>query len=341
MGVNLSPIMKRRILSLKDLTGRSLAVDANNALHQFLSITRKADGSPFTDPHGNITSHLIGLLFRATRLVSDFSMRLVFVFDGSPPSLKLREIEKRRAIRDKAEREYAEALRKRDLRTAFSKAVMTGRLTKEMLNDARQLLQLLGIPYVEAPGEAEAQAAYMATRGHVWATNSQDYDSLLFGTPRLIRYVTIHGREYLPSKGVARPLKPELIDAKELLTSLGISREQLIDLSIMIGTDFSEGVKRVGPKTALKLIGEYGCIENLPEIIRREVSENYQEIRSIFLRAPTTANFSTALRPVREKELYDFLCVQRGFSKDRVYRALERMKKLETQPDLSRWFERG
>lgn len=339
MGVNLTPIISRHTLSLKDLTGKSLAVDGNNALHQFLSITRKADGSPFTDIHGNITSHLIGLMFRSSRLMSEYAMRLIFVFDGEPPALKLHEIEKRRAIRNKAEKELAEALRRKDLRTAFSKAVMTGRLTKEMINDAKQLLHLLGIPYVQASGEAEAQAAYMAAQGHVWATNSQDYDSLLFGTPRLVRYVTIQGREYLPSKGIARRVLPELIEAEDLLTNRGISREQLIDVAILVGTDFNEGVRGIGPKTALKLIREYISIEKLPEDIKSKVSGNYEEIRRIFLNPPVTTSFSTAIHPIRETELCDFLCRQRGFSGSRVARVIERMKKLETQSNLLRWVE--
>ncbi len=339
MGVNLTSIISRQTLSLKDLTGKSLAVDGNNALHQFLSITRKADGSPFTDLHGNITSHLIGLMFRSSRLMSEYAMRLIFVFDGEPPALKLHEIERRRAIRKRAEKELAEALRRKDLRTAFSKAVMTGRLTKEMINDAKQLLHLLGIPYVQALSEAEAQAAYMAAQGHVWATNSQDYDSLLFGTPRLVRYVTIQGREYLPSKGVARRTEPELIEAEDLLTNRGISREQLIDVAILVGTDFNEGVRGIGPKTALKLIREYGSIENLPEDIKSKVSGNYEEIRRIFLDPPVTTSFSTAIHPIRERELYDFLCRQRGFSGSRVDRVIERMKTLETQSNLFRWVE--
>jgi len=339
MGVNLTPIIDRHILSLKDLTGRSLAVDGNNALHQFLSITRRPDGSPFTDPHGNITSHLIGLMFRSSRLMSEYAMRLVFVFDGEPPALKLPEIEKRRAIRDRAEKEFAEALRRKDMQTAFSKAVMTGRLTKEMISDAKQLLSLLGIPYVQAPSEAEAQAAHMAAQGHVWATNSQDYDSLLFGTPRLLRYVTIHGREYLPSKGIARRLEPELIEAEDLLTNLSVSREQLIDIAILVGTDFNKGIRGTGPKTALKLIREYASIENLPWDVRSKVSGNYEAIRKIFLNPPVTSSFSTALHPVREGELYDFLCRQRGFSRNRVDTVVERMKKLDTQPNLFRWVE--
>jgi len=148
-------------------------------------------------------------------------------------------------------REWQEALKEGDYAKAFSKAVMTGVLTSEMIDDAKTLLKLLGIPWVQAPAEAEAQAAYMAKRGDVWASSSRDYDSLLFGTPRLVRYLTITGREFLPSKGISRPLKPELIVLEEFLSEIGLTREQLIDLAILIGTDFNDGIKGIGPKTAL------------------------------------------------------------------------------------------
>jgi flap endonuclease-1 len=341
MGVNLTPIIKKQMLTLKDLAGKSLAIDANNALHQFLSITRMADGSPFTDGQGNVTSHLIGLLFRSTRLISEFAVRPIYVFDGEPPALKRREIEKRRAVRAKAESEMAEALRRGDLHTAFSKAVMTGRLTREMIDDAKRLLHLLGIPYVQAPSEAEAQAAHMASHGHVWAANSQDYDSILFGTPRLIRYVTIQGKEYLPSKGKTRPLKPELIELEDLLASLGVSREQIVDIAILIGTDFNEGVRGIGPKTALKLIREHGSIENLPDNTRSRVSEDFRKVREVFLNPQVTLDFSTRFGPLREKELCDFLCLQKSFSRNRVELAVERMRKSNTQSILLQWTERN
>ena len=340
MGVNLTPIMKWQNLDLRDLTGRSLAVDANNALHQFLSITRMADGSPFTDPSGNTTSHLIGLLFRSTKLISDYAIRLIFIFDGEPPNLKRRKIEKRRATRRKAELERTQALEQGDLRTAFSKAVMTGRLTRGMIDDAKQLLRLLGIPYLQAPGEAEAQAAYMAAKGYVWAANSQDYDSLLFGTPRLVRYVTIHGKEYLPSKGISRPLRPQLIESERLLSQLNISREKLIDIAILVGTDFNEGISGIGPKTALKLIQRYESIESLPKEIRNKVPNNFHEIRRTFLNPPINNNFSLNFGSIKEKELYEFLCGQKNFSKERVVIAIKRMRKFEAQSNLLRWAER-
>ncbi|HUV33511.1 MAG TPA: hypothetical protein VMW22_01170, partial [Candidatus Desulfaltia sp.] len=236
MGVPLTPIIVKKTLTLGDLKGRSFAVDAFNVLHQFLALIRTRDGTPLMDRDGHVTSHLVGLAFRTTRLISDYGMRLVFVFDGRPPTLKSGEVEKRREARRKAEQEYQEALSRGDVAAAHSKAVMTGRLTGQALEDTKRLLTLLGIPWVQAPGEGEAQAAYMARRGHVWASNSRDYDSLLFGAPRLVRYLTIGGEEWLPSKGRARKLEPELIDLETLLGHLEITREQLIDLSILVGT---------------------------------------------------------------------------------------------------------
>lgn len=248
MGVNLTPIVIKRVLSLSDLRGKSFAVDANNYLYQFLSLIRMPDGTPLQDSHGNVTSHLAGLMFRSTRLIHDYDIHLVFVFDGEPPLLKQREIMRRREMREKAVQEWQTALEKGDYATAFSKAVMTSRLTKPMIEDAKRLLGVLGIPFVQAPSEAEAQSAYMASKSEVWASSSKDYDSLLFGAPRLLRYLTIYGREFLPSKGISRPLKPELIELDKFLKHCGISREGLIDLAILIGTDFNEGLRGIGPK---------------------------------------------------------------------------------------------
>lgn len=257
MGVNLTPIMVKKILSLEDLRGKSLAVDANNYLYQFLSLIRTLNGTPLKDSKGNVTSHLAGLLSRSTRLIHDYEIDLVFVFDGKPPQLKQKEITKRRELREKAKKEWKKALEARDYATAWSKAVMTSQLTEPMIEDAEKLLTLLGIPYIQAPSEAEAQTAHMASQGEVWAAGSKDYDSLLFGAPRLLRYLTIYGKEFLPSKGISRPLKPELIHLQTLLSHHEIAHKQLIDIAILIGTDFNEGLKGIGPKTALQLLKKH------------------------------------------------------------------------------------
>jgi len=326
LGVNLTPIIVRRVLGLEDLRGKSFAVDGNNYLYQFLAVVRMPDGTPLKDSKGNVTSHLVGLMFRSTRLIVEYDMDLVFVFDGEPPELKEREILRRRKLREKAVLEWQRALEAKDYATAFSKAVVTSRLTKPLIQDAKTLLELLGIPFVQAPSEAEAQIAFMALKGDVWAASSKDYDALLFGAPRLLRYLTITGKEFLPSKGAVRPLKPELILLEEFLSCHKISREQLVDLAILIGTDFNEGIKGVGPKTALKLVREYGKIENMPKQILSRLPPNYDEIREIFLRPKVTDNYTLQYGNLREDKLYDFLCEQHDFSKQRVETVIQRMK---------------
>lgn len=340
MGVNLTPIIVKHTLRLEDLRGKSFAVDANNYLYQFLALIRTPNGTPLKDSSGNITSHLAGLIFRTTRLLYEYDLHLVFVFDGEPPKLKFAEISKRRELREKAYEEWVKALGRGDYAAAFSKAVVTSRLTRDMINDAKRVLELLGIPYVQAPSEAEAQAAYMASKGDVWAASSKDYDSLLFGANRLLRYLTITGKEYLPSKGTFRPLKPELIELNELLSMYGITRQQLIDLAIMVGTDFNEGIKGIGPKKALKLIKTYGKLENLPEKLLKKLPSNFDEIRKIFLEPEVTYDYKLEYGRLKEEELYQFLCKERDFSKKRVETAVRRMKAFYSrrkQMKLGKW----
>jgi flap endonuclease-1 len=340
LGVNLTPIMIKKVLGLRDLKGRSLAVDANNYLYQFLSLIRTPDGTPLTDSHGNVTSHLAGLLYRSSRLIYEFNIELIFVFDGKPPALKEQEIKKRQAQRTKAFHEWQEALRTRDYPRAFSKAVTSSRLTSSMVEDAKTLLTLLGIPYVQAPSEGEAQAAFMAKEGDVWGASSKDYDSLLFGAPRLLRFLTIHGQEYLPSKGVGRPLEPELITLVQLLSHLKLTRAQLVDLAILVGTDFNQGAAGIGPKTALKLISQYGRIEKLPTALKQEIPPQYEAVRDIYLRPKTTTQYSVNYGRLEEDQLFDFLCNKRDFAPERVETAVQRMRevyKRKSQTGLENW----
>jgi flap endonuclease-1 len=341
LGVNLTPLIIKQTLSLEDLKGKSLAVDANNYLYQFLALIRTRDGTPLKDKKGSITSHLAGLMFRSTRLIQDYEIKLIFVFDGKPPKQKEQEILKRREQREKALTEYKQALEKGDYATAWSKAVMTSRLTKPLLEDAKHLLFLLGIPFVQAPSEAEAQTAYMAKKGDVWAASSKDYDSLLFGTPRLLRYLTIYGREYYPSKGTSKPLKPELMELEKILAYHSITQQQLIDIAILVGTDFNLGVKGTGPKTALKLVKKYGNIENLPIETKSHLTEDFEDTRKIFLDPPVTNNYTLDYGELREEALIHFLCEERDFSQERVSTVIERMRRFCTkrkQAGLEKWF---
>jgi len=323
VGVLLTPIILKEPLTLEALRGRLLAVDAPTELYQFLALIRLRDGTPLRDSKGRITSHLNGLFYRVTRLIADYGLKLVFVFDGKPPELKIAELARRRQVRQRYEKERDEALRAGDLATAYSKTTMTSKLTREMIGEARDLLRMMGIPTVQAPSEAEAQAAHMAASGAVWAAGSKDYDSLLFGAPRLVRFITLSGKEFLPSRGTFRPIEPELIDAERWLQSLNITRAQLIDLGILVGTDFNDGVKGIGPKKALKLVQHHGTIDQMREEIRATLGD-VNEIRQIYLQPPVTDAFDVEFGEPDFGAIVNFLCTEREFSKDRVTAALDR-----------------
>ena len=335
----LTPILKREQTTLKALKGASFAIDASIEIHQFLALIRKRDGTLFTDPQGRVTSHLIGLLTRTSRLIADFDMKPVFVFDGRPNPLKRMTIEMRRAATKKAEIEYSDAVSKKDHAKAWSKAVMTGRLTGSILDDAKRLLMLMGIPWLEALEDAEAQASFMAARGDVWAVGSKDYDCLLYGAPVLARYLTLTGREWLPAQRRSRPLIPELIRLSENLALLGISREQLVDLAILVGTDFNQGVKGIGPKKALKIVHESGSIEHMPEEIRSKITEDLSSVRQIFLKPRVLEKYNLRRSPPDRDGLVEFLSVERGFNRGRVERLAERLTRTRKNTDagLGQW----
>jgi flap endonuclease-1 len=339
MGVMLTPILKRHQTSLKALKGTSFAIDASIEIHQFLALVRKRDGTLFTDSQGRVTSHLIGLLSRTSRLIADFRMRPVFVFDGSPNPLKHRTIAARREVRKKAEVEYARAISQKDFSKAWSKAVMTGRVTGSVLEDAKKLLTLMGIPWLEALEDAEAQASFMAAKGDVQAVGSKDYDCLLYGAPILARYLTLTGREWLPTQKRSRPLIPELIRLAENLQILGITREQLVDLAILVGTDFNEGVKGIGPKKALKLVRDCDSIERMPEEIRSKLPNNINVVRQVFLKPKVHENYSLKRAAPEREGLIEFLSKERGFNQQRVERLSERLTKMNDHSDsgLENW----
>ena len=323
MGVLLTPIVVKDVVALADLQGRRLAVDGNGELYQFLALIRLPDGTPLKDARGRITSHLSGLFYRVTRLIAD-GLQLVFVFDGRPPAEKAQEIARRRAVRERYEDAAAAAREAGDHATAYAKSTMTSRLTAEMVGEARELLTLLGIPVVQAPSEAEAQAAHIARRGDVWAAASKDYDALLFGAPRVVRFLSISGREFLPSQGTFRPIRPEVIDVEGMLAALSITRPQLVDLGMLVGTDFHPGIHGIGPKKALALVRQHGSIDHMPPRVRDAFGDDLDRLRSIYLEPDTTDGYDISFRECDPDGVVRFLCDDRDFGRDRVEAALNR-----------------
>ncbi|MBM3898109.1 MAG: flap endonuclease-1 [Thaumarchaeota archaeon] len=340
MGVDLRDIVKPKKTTLEHLSGRTVAVDAYNALYQFLSIIRGETGEPLMDSEGKITSHLSGLFYRNLNLLT-LGIRPVYVLDGKPPELKRVEIERRRAARQEAIVMYERALERGDLESAKRYASATSVMKDYMIADTKKILNLLGIPYIEAPSEGEATAAELCQKDIVSDVASQDYDSLLFGAKRLIRNLTISGRRKLPGKNIFINLEPEEIELQTVLSELQISREQLIDIAILLGTDFNpDGFEKVGPKTALKYIKTYGRLEKIPQLQEQLNQVNYDAIRAIFLRPEVSKISEIKWNRPNIEGIVNFLCGQKGFSEERVRSALQKLEKREESKSesLEKWF---
>ncbi|WXG41203.1 MAG: flap endonuclease-1 [Candidatus Freyarchaeum deiterrae] len=341
MGVNLRDLLSFQQVGLKDLSGRVIAVDAMNTLYQFLSIIRQPDGTSLMDRKGDITSHLSGVFYRTINLL-EAGIKPVYVFDGEPPELKSGTVEERRKIRNEASKKWEEALEKGDMEEARKFAQSSTRLTDEMVEESKRLLAAMGVPHVQAPSEGEAQASYMARRGDAWGVASQDYDSLLFNSPNLVRNLTISGRRKIPKKDAYVKVEPELVSLDENLENLGISREQLIGIGILLGTDYNEGVKGIGVKTAIRLIKEKQSIERVVEEGKLEIEPPVEEIKQLFLKPKTTDNYKIRWEPIDRNQVYSILCDDHDFSRDRVQNAMERIReedRTKAQSRLEQFFK--
>lgn len=340
MGVDLGDSIPREKIELEDISGWKLAVDAYNTLYQFLAIIRGSSGEHLKDSRGRVTSHISGLFYRCINLM-ELGVRLVFVFDGKPPELKAEEIERRSAQRREAHDRYLKALQTGDMLQARKFAEASTVLRRDMVEDAKLLLDAMGIPWVDAPSEGEAQASVMATEGTVNAVASQDHDSLIFGAPVLVRNVTISGKRKLPSKGIFINVQPERITLSTLLSSLGLTREQLVDFAILLGTDFNpDGFEGVGPAKALKFLTKYHRLEEIPELRTQLDATNYAGIRDLYLHAPATKGIRPAWRDLDRSRVLSLLVDEHSFSKERVESAIARLQNARVQQTetLEKWF---
>ena len=285
MGIQLSSLLETRKIKVEELSGQRIAIDGYNVLYQFLTSIRQADGSLLTDSEGRVTSHLSGILFRFSKLVEN-GIRICVVFDGKPPKLKMNLLEERRQRKIKAQIEWEAAIEAGDRETARTKAQQTTRLESHMIDDSKKLLDLLGVPWVEAPSEGEAQVASLLEQGMVDYGASQDFDTVLFGASKFIRNLTLSGRRKLPKQQKWVEVSPEIVDLEASFHKLEINREQLIDVAILMGTDFNPGIDGIGPKRGLKLIQEFGKAEGALEKLGKEI-ENLDEIRTLFLDHPS------------------------------------------------------
>ncbi|MCA9827445.1 MAG: flap endonuclease-1 [Nitrosopumilus sp.] len=340
MGLNLKDLVIREKTTLDAFSTRIIAIDAYNAIYQFLASIRGPDGLQLSDSEGRITSHLSGLLYRNVNFLS-LGIKPVYVFDGNPPSLKTAEIERRKQIKKDATVKYEKAVAAGNIEDARKYAQQTTSMKDGMVKESKELLTYFGIPYIEAPSEGEATAAHLTQTGQAYASASQDFDSILCGAKRLIRNFTNSGRRKIPNKNTYIDIVPEIIETQKTLDALGITREELIDVGILIGTDFNpNGFQRIGPKTAIKLIKQHSRLECIPQIQEELQEIDYEQIRQIFLNPKVADVDEIIFNEVDYEKITEYLVKERSFSEDRIQSTLSRLKKaLERKSqNLDQWF---
>ncbi len=343
MGLNLKPLITSSThIKIPELNGKSLAVDAFNTIYQFLATIRGPTGEPLTNNQGEPTSHLSGLFYRNINLMSE-GIKLIYIFDGKPHKLKSEEIERRRKTKQEATEKYELALQQGRLEDARKFSQGTSTLTSNIIEESKRILSLMGIPYLNAPSEGESTAAHLSKKKMVYASVSQDYDSILFGTNKLIRNLTISGKRKIPNKNSYIDIEPELIEYDKVLKENNLTHEQLIDLGILIGTDFNpDGFKGIGPKTALKLIQKFKRLENIDKIKDQIDDVPYQQIREIFLN-PEVLDIeqnSIEFKKINREKTIEFLCGEKDFSNERVNSSIEKLNKVlfKKSQSLEKWF---
>ena len=321
MGVRIGNLVQKRKVNLSDLSGRVIGIDAYNVSYQFLSRIRKWDtGELLKDERGRVTSHLSGIFYRFSNFIKT-GIKPIFVWDGKPPRFKSKTIITRRAAREEAAKKWARALERGEEVMVYAQA--SSKLTLNMVKESIQLLDYMGIPSLRAPSEGEAQLAMMTMRGDIWASASQDWDNLLFNCPRLVRNLSITGRRKLPRKPVYIEIKPEIVELEKVLNNLGITREQLIIIGILIGTDYNTGVKGVGPKTALKLVKKHRTMEHVLEKVKWEAGVDIEEVFNFFLNPPITNKYEIKWKEPNADKLIEFMVQGRNFSLKRVEKGLK------------------
>lgn len=331
MGTQITSLLESEDISFEQLKGKVLAIDAYNILYQFLSSLRMPDGTPLKDSKGNITSHLNGLFLRSMKLMK-LGIKLIFVFDGKHPELKANEIKRRKEAKEIAYSKLQDAISEKDTDAMRKYSMQTTSLTKEMVNEAKELLTYLGIPYVDALSEGEAQAAYMVKKGDADYVVSQDTDALLFGAYDVIRNLTVSQKKKKLSTLSYDTIKPQKFNLSHNLNKLGLDQDKLIILSILVGTDFNPGgIKGIGPVKALKAIKETNNFDDLFEKLEwnKYFDYSWKEVYNIFKNIPLTDDYNLKWNSINKQKVIELLCDKHDFNKERINRELDSFKEVD------------
>src|SRR3989344_4870234 len=323
MGLQIGDIVPRKDVKFEELRGKTIAVDAFNAIYQFLSSIRQADGTPLMDSKKRVTSHLSGLFYRNMALIAE-GIKLIYIFDGEYHVLKGRTHEIRQEAKDIAKEKYLEAKDEEDIEgmSRYSRGFI--KLDEEKIKESKELLEAMGIAIVQAPGEGEMQCAHLVKEGEAYAVGSQDYDALVVGGTRLIQNLTLARKRKTRAGEVY--ISPEIIEYNALLSELGIDRDQFISLSILVGTDFNPGgIKGIGPKKALALVRQKKYPVDIFKEVEYQLDFNWQEVFEIF-KKPNVKSMKINFPKLNEGRIKDILVNEHEFSPDRIGNHLLKLK---------------
>lgn len=332
MGVNISEIIPKKEIELSELKNTTLAIDAFNTLYQFLTTIRQVDGTPLMSPSGKITSHISGLFYRNLNLLME-KITPIYVFDGEPPELKLKELETRKKAKEIAQGKFLEAKAEDNIADMKKYSSRTVKITKEIIEESKELLDAMGISFVQSNGEGEAEAALMAVKGLVWASASQDYDSLLYGTPKLIRNLTL-ARKRKTMSGALIDTQIELIEFQDVLNKLQINKQQLICLAILVGTDYNPGgVRGIGQKRALEIVQKNQYPVQIFDYVKNsekyQMDFDWQEVYKQFNDFTPVAQEKPINKTLDKEKIKDLLLNKYGFSQERIDSGLEKLQSIE------------
>ncbi|MCL4383504.1 MAG: flap endonuclease-1 [Candidatus Marsarchaeota archaeon] len=337
MSVDLNKLVSKQKITLDDLNKKTIAIDAYNMLYQFLSIIRQADGTPLMNKSGKITSHLSGIFYRASDFILH-GIKPIFVFDGIPSILKQRTIEARIKKRQEAYEAWNTARELGKIEEAKSFAQRSTRVNKEIVESAKHLLDLMGIGYLDAPSEAEAQASYMCKQDLVFAAASQDYDTILFGSKYVVRNLSISGKRKLPKKNIYINIETEILDLEETKRNLGLNQNQLIWVGLMLGTDFNEGIRGIGPKTSVKIARQSNSLNEVIDYVKEKYKKdfdfNIKEVEQLFENPEIKKMSEDEIKNLLDKtiskyELIDFMCKENDFDISRIEKFADQLIKIK------------
>lgn len=342
LGDNASRCVKEH--ELKSYFGRKVAIDASMSIYQFLVAVRSGVDN-LTNDAGEVTSHLSGLFYRTVRLL-ELGIKPAYVFDGKPPPMKGGELAKRAAMKAMHSEAAAKAKEEGDIEKEEKFSRRVNKVTAEMITGCKTLLRLMGVPVIEAPCEAEAQCAEMCKHDLVYATASEDMDALTFGTPRLLRQLWAGATTAAEKKGT----RPREFGLAVALEDLDLSMEQFVDLCILCGCDYVDGIRGIGPTTALNLVRQHGDLEKIVTTLRTNpkhaVPDDYPvpTLREMFFKPEVTPASEISLKWAEPdtEGLIKFMVSENQFDEDKIRSGIKRIaesKKVSNQGRLDAFFK--